>query len=60
MKGPLIIHSFKDGIEDSLTAGSGGKGTHFADSAAHFDKGPFDYIGGANSPPMFWGAIEEG
>ena len=52
MKGPLIIHSFKDRIEDSFATASGGEGTHFTDTSAHFDKEPFNNIGSADALPM--------
>ena len=60
VKGPLIIHSFEDRIENSFTTASSGKGTHGTDPSTHFDKEPFDDIGRAYAFPVLLLAIKEG
>jgi len=60
VKGPLIIHSFKDCIENSFTAASGSKCTHGSDPPADLHKEPFDYVGGADTLPVLFGTLEEG
>ena len=60
VKGPLIIHAFEDGIENSFTAGASGKGTHFSDAPADLDKEPFDDISGTNTFPMLPGTVKDG
>ena len=59
VKGPLIIHSFKNRIEDSFATASDGEGTHFSDPSAHFDKETFDDVGGTNAFPMLLRTIKE-
>ncbi len=56
----MIIHSFKDSIEDSFATASGGEGAHFADPPSYFDEEPFDDIGGAYAFPMLLRTIKEG
>ena len=60
VKGPLIIHSFKDSVEDSFATASIGEGAHFADPSSYFDEEPFDDIGGAYAFPMLLRTIKEG
>ncbi len=49
---PVLVHAVKDTEEDSFAAVTSGKGTHGADAPAHFDKEPFDHIGGAQAAAL--------
>src|SRR5258705_13091602 len=60
VKGPLIIHSFKDSVEDSFATASSGEGTHFAVPSSYFDEESFDGIGGAYAFPKLLRTIKEG
>ena len=60
VKGPLIIHSFKDRIENSFTATGGGKCTHFSNTASDLYKEPLDDVGGADAFPMLFRTSKEG
>jgi len=59
VKGPVIIHSFKDGIEDSLTTAFGSKGTHGSDASTDFYEETLNDIGGTNTSPVFFRTLKE-
>ncbi len=44
---PMVVHSVKNTKEDTFATVTRGEGAHGADASAHFDKEPFDRIGGA-------------
>ena len=60
VKGPLIVHSFKDRIENSFTTGASGKCAHLSDSASDFHKEPLDHVGGPDASPMLFRTSKEG
>ena len=60
VKGPLIIHSFKDRIENSFTTTASGKCAHLSNPASDFYKDPLDDVGGANAFPMLFRTSKEG
>ena len=59
VKGPLIIHSIKDCIENSFTTASGSKGTHGSDPTTDFNKESFNHVGGPDAFPMLVGTVKE-
>src|SRR5262249_9721064 len=59
VKGPLIIHSFKDRIENSFAATASGKGAHLSDTASDFYKEPLDHVGGPDASPMLFRTSKE-
>ena len=54
----MDVHTVKDAKKDAFTTIAGGKSAHGADPAAHFDKEPFDDVGGPQSFPVSFGASE--
>src|SRR3974390_3313323 len=58
--GPMFIHAIKDAVKDAFTTAARGEGAHGANPPPHFDKEPFDDVGGAQAFPVCLGAIEEG
>src|SRR3974390_3388830 len=58
--GPVLIHTFKDAVENSFTAAASGESAHGANASTHFDKESFNEVGGAQPFPMSLGTTKEG
>ena len=56
----MVVRAFKDAVENTFTAATGGESAHRANASAHFDKESFNDVGRAQAFPVSFGTIKEG